>query len=40
MIEEADTYYETDDQDILRAREQFNKLVSKYDEQIKEEKEK
>ena len=40
LIEEANTYYETDDQDILRAREQFNKLVEKYDEQIKEEKEK
>ncbi len=40
FIEEADTYYETDDQDILRAREQFRKLVEKYDEQIKEEKEK
>ena len=40
LIEEADTYYETDDQDILRAREQFKKLVAKYDEKIKEEKEK
>ena len=40
FIEEADTYYETDDQDILRAREQFKKLVEKYEEQIKEEKEK
>ena len=40
LVEEADTYYETDDQDILRAREQFKKLVAKYDEQIKEEKEK
>ena len=40
LIEEADTYYETDDQDILRAREQFKELVAKYDEQIKEEKEK
>ena len=40
LIEEADTYYETDDQDILRAREQFKKLVEKYDEKIKEEKEK
>ncbi|MBP3802173.1 MAG: preprotein translocase subunit SecA [Clostridia bacterium] len=38
LVEEADTYYETDDQDILRAREQFKKLVEKYDEQIKEEK--
>ncbi|MBR3002135.1 MAG: preprotein translocase subunit SecA [Clostridia bacterium] len=40
FVEEADTYYETDDQDILRAREQFKKLVAKYDTQIKEEKEK
>ena len=40
LIEESNTYYETDDQDILRAREQFNKLVEKYEEQIKEEKQK
>ena len=40
LIEEANTYYETDDQEILKAREQFNKLVEKYDEQIKEEKQK
>ena len=40
LIEESNTYYETDDQDILRAREQFNKLVEKYDEKIKEEKQK
>ncbi len=40
LIEEANTYYETDDQDILRAREQFKKLVEKYEEQIKDEKEK
>ena len=40
LIEEADTYYETDNQDILKAREQFKKLVEKYDESIKEEKEK
>ena len=40
LIEEADTYYETDDQDILKAREEFRNLVKKYDEQIKEEKEK
>ena len=40
LIEEANTYYETDDQDILRAREEFKKLVAKYDEKIKEEKEK
>ena len=40
LIEESNTYYETDDQDILRAREQFRKLDEKYQEQIKEEKEK
>lgn len=40
LIEEANTYYETDDKDILNAREQFKKLVDKYDEQIKDEKQK
>ena len=40
IIEEANTYYETDDQEILKAREQFKKLVKKYDEQIKDEKQK
>ena len=40
LIEESNTYYETDDQDILRAREEFKKLEKKYDEEIKEEKEK
>ncbi len=40
LIEESNTYYETDDQDILRAREQFKALEKKYQEQIQEEKEK
>ena len=40
LIEEANTYYETEDKDILNAREQLKKLVQKYDEQIKEEKQK
>jgi preprotein translocase subunit SecA len=40
LIEEANTYYETDDQDLLRAREQFKQLVEKYEEEIKEEKKK
>ena len=40
LIEESNTYYETDDQDILRAREQFKKLVTKFEEDIKEEKQK
>ena len=40
LVEESNTYYETDDQDILRAREKFNELKAKYDEQIKDEKQK
>ena len=40
LIEEANTYYETDDKDILNAREQFKKLVKKYENQIQEEKQK
>ena len=40
LIEEANTYYATDNKEILEAREQFKKLVKKYDEQIKEEKQK
>ena len=40
LIEEANTYYETDNQDILNARKQFNELVKKYDEKIKGEKKK
>ena len=40
LIEEADTYYETDDQEILNARKQFKELVDKFNEKIKEEKEK
>lgn len=40
LIEEANTYYETDNKEILEAREKFKKLVKKYDEQIKEEKQK
>ena len=40
LIEEANTYYETDDQQILDARKKFQELVKKYDETIKEEKEK
>ena len=38
LVEEANTYYETDNQEILRARKQFKELVEKYDEKIKEEK--
>ena len=40
LIEEANTYYETEDQSILNARKKFQELVKKYDETIKEEKEK
>ena len=40
IIEESNTYYETDDQDILRAREKFSELKAKYDKQIEEEKQK
>ena len=40
LIEESNTYYETDDEDILKAREKFKELTKKYDEQIKEEKQK
>ena len=40
LVEEADTYYETDDQDILRAREKFIALKEKFDEEIKTEKQK
>ena len=40
LVEEADTYYETDDQDILRAREKFISLKKKFDEEIKTEKQK
>jgi len=40
LIEEADTYYETDNQDIIKARKDFRNLVKKYEEQIREEKEK
>ena len=35
LVEEANTYYETDNQEILRARKQFKELVEKYDEKIK-----
>jgi preprotein translocase subunit SecA len=40
LIEESNTYYETDNQDILRARETFKQLEEKYNQEIKEEKEK
>ncbi len=40
LIEAADTYYETDNEEILSARKQFKELNDKYDEEIKVEKQK
>ncbi len=40
QIEEAIAFNETDDKSILESREKFRNLVKKYDEEIKEEKEK
>ena len=40
LIEESNTFYETEDENILNARKQFKELTKKYDEQIKDEKEK
>ncbi len=40
LIEESNTYYETDDEEILNARKKFKELTKKYNEQIEEEKEK
>ena len=40
QIEQATAFNETDDKDILSAREKFRELEKKYDEQIQEEKEK
>jgi preprotein translocase subunit SecA len=39
-IEQATAFNETDDQDILAAREKFRELEAKFEEEIKEEKEK
>ena len=38
LIEEANTYYETDNEEILNVRKKFKELAEKFDEQIKEEK--
>ena len=38
LIEQANTFYETDNEEILNARETFKKLEDKYNEEIKEEK--
>ena len=40
LIEEATTFYETDDKEILDARKKFKDLVAKYDEKIQDEKQK
>jgi len=40
LIEQANTFYDTENQEIISAREQFKNLVKKFDEEIKEEKEK
>lgn len=40
MIEESNTYYETEDQEILKVRKIFKDLEKKYEKEIKEEKEK
>ncbi len=40
LIEQSTTYNETDDQEILNARKIFKELENKYEEEIKEEKEK
>ncbi len=40
LIEQSTAFNETEDQEILEARNKYKELVQKYDEQIKEEKEK
>ena len=40
LIEEANTYYDTEDEEILNARKTFKELEEKYEKEIKEEKEK
>ena len=40
LIEQSTTYNETDDQDIINARKTFSELQTKYENEIKEEKEK
>lgn len=40
LIEQSTAFNETDDQEILEARKKYKELVQKYEEQIKEEKEK
>ena len=40
LIEESNTFYDTEDEEILNARKTFKELEEKYDKEIKEEKEK
>ena len=40
LIEEANTFYDTENEEILNARKTFKELEEKYDKEIKEEKEK
>jgi len=40
LIEQANAHNETEDEEILKARETFNKYQNKFEEEIKEEKEK
>ena len=40
LIEESNTFYETEDEEILNARKTFKELEEKYEKEIKEEKEK
>ena len=40
LIEESNTYYETENEEILQARDTFKELENKFNQQIKEEKDK
>lgn len=40
LIEQASAFNETDDEEILKARQTFKELMNKYEDKIKEEKEK
>lgn len=40
LIEQSTTHNETEDEEILKARETFSKLEQKFDDEIKEEKQK
>ncbi len=40
LIEQADSFNETDDEEVLNARKQLKELIAKYDDEIEEEKQK